>query len=408
MRILGVLCAFFTFGDCADTSLRWFLASPWIQSPLDSGGISLVTHIPIIPQRMDQPGIVSRYNNPGFRTPHAEELRGFAVPLVRLQIPLTEESHLSFSYTPQGMIRWSKQRSSAAYQEADSNSTAYANSHGTIYTSADADANWSVIQLSYSVAVSKLLDLSLLVERNAATLSAEGTTRGTAMVDWNTYGLESGFIEYSENDFHSHWLGQYEGSAWSAGVSTRIGRFLYSGQMGVILRMNGSFELSQRLPFFVDRVTMEPTSQNAEQWTAPENRDRLLAQETQEQNFSTSKPIHFRIPQSHRMGVVLLPWLHVDYTYWTGHFRTRVSPDSGNQQMDFRQYSAYDVNLNHLFLTHINTEWFLGELGTFWIHKRMEPVLSLGLRLPWKPVAWSFQLDALPWIRIFCGVAYAL
>lgn len=403
-----MLCAFFTVGECADTSLRWFLASPWIHSPLDSGGISLVTHIPVISQRMDQPGMVSRYSNPGLKAPQGEELRGFAVPLMRVQIPLTEESHLSFSYTPQGMIRWSKRRSSAAYQQTDSNSMIQTNSHGSIFSSVDADANWSVMQLSYGVAISNLLDLTLLVERNAATLSAEGTTRGTARVDWTTAGVESGSIDYSEDDFHSHWSGQYEGSTWSAGVSTRIGRFMYSGQMGVVIQMKGTFDLNQRLPFFVDRVTMDPKPLSAEQWMAPENRDRLLAQETQEQNFSTSQPIHFRIPQSHRIGVVLLPWLNVDYTYWTGHFRSRVSPDTGSQQMDFRQYSAYDVNLNHLFLTHIYTQWFLGELGTFWIHKRMEPVLSLGLRLPWKPVSWSFQLDALPWVRIFCGVGYAI
>lgn len=405
---IGVVCTFPFPVKCADTTLRWYIGSPWIHSPRDSSGVSLIGHVPVISQQMDQPGVFSRFSNPGLQTPQAKDIRGFAIPIVRIQLPLTEESKLYLSYSPMGMIRWSQERVQEEYSLADSSGGNWVRSHGWLTSSSSLDAQWSILCFEYSVGVSNLLDLSLIIERHSATLSGDGVASGNAIVDWRTNGQESGTIEYGGSDYQSNWSANYRGSAWSAGFSTRVGRFLYYGQMGIVIPLKGNFQISQRLPFYLDSISLEATPMNADEWIEEGTRDQVLGRETQDQEFYTSKPISFRIPQIHRIGAIIQPWLHVDYTYRTGHFRSKITSATGSISMDYRRFTEYDINLNHLFLTHIQTNWFLSELGMFWIHKRLEPIVSFTARLPWNPVSWSVQVDALPWVRIFFGVAYAL
>lgn len=408
MCTLGAICILCGPLLAADTSLRWFLSTPWIHTPLDSDGIALVAHVPVSSQKVSEPGIVSRWSNPGFDTPRAQSNRGIPIPFLHCQVPLTRESHLQFSYQPQAQFLWRREQENAPIAQSDSSAAQSFAMQGWANSSAEVEARWSVLRMTYALRIAEWADLALAIEQHRASIQAEGRANGNLNMQWTIPDEESGNVPFDPSLYHSDWSGRYEGSTWSAGISARIGRFLYQGQMGIELNMHGDFSLQQTIPFFLDSLTLEPVEQSAETWVEPENRDRILAQDHKIQSFETSAPVRLRVPQAHRVGIILQDWLTMDYTYWAGHFRTSAQPAASPSRLDLRQLAAYDINLNHLTLLHLQSKWFLADAGSFWIHERVEPVASMTAILPFHPVSWSIQFDALPWIRLFCGVAYAL
>lgn len=406
--VIGLLGALHINVLCQETTLRWYTASPWQHYPTDSAGISLVGHIPVLAQNLHEPGIVSRWGNPGLKTPQAKHYKGFAEPSIQLRLPLTRESSLSLSYRTQAQLRWTREQEKNYSIHSDTSDKGNVSQQEWLQYSASADGLWTVLEMNYSVNVSQWLDLSIQIEHHQASLNGFGSATGYSRTQWEIPGEESGEEEFGESELNSSWSGKFSGSAWSAGLSTRIGRFRYRGQMGMDLQLDGQFSLQQTIPFYKDSVSLDSRNYGADTWLSPQMHDSLLSHQTFSQQFRTKEPLHFRIPQLHQLGIEIEKWLYVDYTYWTGHFRTSSEKDSITTAIDFRRFANYDINLNHLFLAHANTSWFLSELGCFWIHKRIEPVVSASFRIPWKPISWLVQVDALPLIRLYCGVGYAL
>ena len=178
--------------------------------------------------------------------------------------------------------------------------------------------------------------------------------------------------------------------------------------MGVDLHLKGSYQLSQTLPFFVDSLTLALNTDSADAWTTPERRDALLNDSIYSSSFGSHTDMVLHIPQIHTIGLQFTSWGSVDYTWVRSPFALSTTPDSLRSSLDFRTRLQEISHPEHIGMLHALFRHGGVDLGVLWKDSAPLGIVSVSGYNNWGPVGLSVQADALPWLRLFLGVNYAL
>jgi hypothetical protein len=395
--------------------MRWYASSPWMQRAADTTGISLVFHIPL----SYQDPLKGKWSNAGQQSERIasekSSVHGMARPTISAQIPFSQDGLLLIGWTPEANISLGSTQINSRELIQDTSTLSRLRIDATLYSSAHLEASWSTLLLGYRIIARPDLFISFEIMRHAAAIATSGSSRGRTQVTLQSQGAsgipqewETVETTFEEEQFQSTWKGQYSGSAWGAKMQAHLGPLYYSGQMGVDLDLQGSYSLQETLPFFVDSLTLAQGSDSAGAWSEPSMRDPLLRDSIYSSSYESHTDMILQIPQIHTFGIQFTSWGVIEYTLVRSAFALATEPDSIKSALDLRSRIGNIIQPQHIGMVHLLFSHVGAAIGAMWIDKSLLGILSLSGFTDSSPVALSAQIDALPWLRVYLGVNYAL
>jgi len=389
-----------------------------METPFDSGGISIQAFIPV---GSNNP-LEGRWSNKQWDSErfagHSIKSSGMVDWSLHALLPVSQEGRIILAWQPRANISLHSTRKQSSLEDTIVAGQSTLALNGGLRSSQNITGNWNTLRLGYQIQPSARVLIGFAMERHSAELSADGSLQGELTADLRSPGASGDtldwqnlHVDYSQNDFQSNWSGYYQGSSWAASITARAGPVYYEGHMGVKIPLRGHFSLGQRVPYLLDGklISIEvPDSawSDAAQW------DSLAEHYTQIDSFSTTENMSLQIPQSHTLGIHCTSWLALDYTWLGGTTKLQAKPDttdSANTTYDLRNWITRSFNPNHLAMLHVSTQRWNLDVGSYWTSGYIPtPVLSGTVQKEALHALWSLRIDALPWIRLFAGVEYAL
>jgi hypothetical protein len=400
-------------GGSRTNSTSWQLDAPWTIPRMDTSGVSIQTNLPIASS--DPLGNTwGKGSNPRLVN-GKESIHGISMPQVDAIIPVSFDGALLFGWHPKASLDLRSAWSLAEYNYSDSSSTTQLSLHGTMNSSAAIKADWSSLYFGYRIVGNSRFSMSLGVQHHTVHIQASGKNQGEFLVDLSQQSASGDPTEWEQitsqwntDQFNSEWQGNYSGNAWRATLEIHAGPFIYQGQMGGNVKLDGSFRLAQDLPFFMDSLNLAISQDSLGAWIQPTRVDAIRGTQTSNHEFVTTAPMRFSIPQSHMIGIVPAKWFALDYTWTSGPYSLRASEDSLESRLDFRRLAEKSFSPNHLVLSHIKLRSFQMDAGGYWMNSLPRPVLSSAVFIRTLPIIWTARFDLFPWIRLFGGIQYAL
>jgi len=327
---------------------------------------------------------------------------------VAAQLPLNIDSDLRIQYTPNGLLHYTNTWRQAHLRRTDTLLEQSLFTDGWQTSSSALSVEWHSLDLDYVIRARSWLEVSIGIQRHALRFRAATQTQGDIQVWGSSLGIpdetESFTQIWKDDQFYSSSQGFYAGSGWTARIGVEAGPFSWIIRNALSFPLSGYYTMDQKLPWFLHARSLQYDI------SADNALDRIRTGEIQSHNFYTEKPLQGTLPLSQTWILRVNQLFSVEYTYQSESYRVTMIPDTSLSELeaDLRSGVQTKVHIPHTALIHYRGKSG-GMSGGFFLLNDMWNIVFSG-SLFWKiqPLFIQTQLDLLPWVRLFCGVSYAL